>query len=331
MFFLDKIETMIIKKFKPTYFLKDSHIQTIYPAIFTKFQNLEVEVEEFKLDDGDFVECVWLNRPTKDAKKPIVTLFHGLAGGFKSHYIQRVMQALGKEGFSVVLMHFRGCGTKPNTLARSYHSGESDDAKQWLGELKKRYPNSKLHAVGYSLGGNMLLKLLSETDILTSAIAISAPMKLEICADKMNSGFSKLYQYYLMKNLKKDLLKKYKLHDMVSLIGIDEKDVKNLKTFWEFDDAYTAPIHGFKDAKDYYEKSSSHQFLKKIKTKTLILNALDDPFMTPQVLPTEDEISNSVECEYYPFGGHVGFVSGSVFKPRYWLEERIINYFSYNA
>lgn len=325
---------MIKKPFTPAYGLTNAHLQTLYPAFFNKTKYFDTQLEIFKLPDGDFVECIWHKKPIKESQKPIVVLFHGLAGGFNSPYIQRAMNTLGANGFSVVLMHFRGCGKEMNSLPRSYHSGESGDAKAWFRELKKRYPSSPLYAVGYSLGGNMLLKLLGEmgdNSLLTSCISISAPLQLEISADKMDSGFSKLYQYHLMKNLKRDLLKKYKMHDMQSIIGISEDDVQKLNTFWEFDDAYTAPIHGFKDACDYYEKSSSKQFLKAIKTNTLIIHAHDDPFMTPEILPNEDELSTSVKLEVYPNGGHVGFVGGTVFNPNYWLEERIVNYFSYNA
>jgi predicted alpha/beta-fold hydrolase len=325
---------MKTKTFKPPFLLKNTHFQTIYPALFSKFKNLEIEVEKFKLSDKDFVECVWHNKPTKNSKKPIVTLFHGLAGGFNSPYIQRAMSTLGANGFSIVLMHFRGCGKEMNSLPKSYHSGETEDAKEWFKSLQKRYPSTPLFAIGYSLGGNMLLKLLGEVgndSPLKACISISAPMQLEISADKMNHGFSKLYQYHLMKNLKRDLLIKYKMHDMQSLIGISENDVKNLKTFWEFDEAYTAPIHGFKSAYDYYKKSSSKQFLKNIKTNTLIIHAVDDPFMTPKILPNKSELSTSIKLEVYPNGGHVGFVAGSVFKPKYWLEERIVNYFRYTS
>ena len=325
---------MIKKPFKPAYGLKNAHLQTLFPAFFNKPKQLETEYEIFKLSDGDFVECIWYKKPNKESQKPIVVLFHGLAGGFNSPYIQRAMSVLGSNDFSVVLMHFRGCWKKMNSLPRSYHSGESGDAKEWFKEIKGRYPSNPLFAIGYSLGGNMLLKLLGETgnnSPLDASIAISAPMQLEVSADKMDDGFSKIYQYRLMKNLKRDLLKKYKMHDMQTLIGINEEEVKKLNSFWEFDDVYTAPIHGFKDAKDYYEKSSSKQFLKDIKTDTLIIHASDDPFMTPEVLPKKSELSASIELEVYPNGGHVGFVGGSVFKPHYWLEERILNYFSYNA
>ncbi len=114
---------------------------------------------------------------------------------------------------------------------------------------------------------------------------------------------------------------------MKSLINLDKKDVKKLSTFWEFDDAYTAPIHGFASAQDYYTKSSSKQFLKHIKTNTLVIHSLDDPFTTPKILPKEDEIPLNIKLEVYPYGGHVGFIEGSFLKPKYWLEERIINYF----
>jgi predicted alpha/beta-fold hydrolase len=325
---------MIEKTFKPAYGLENRHFQTLYPAFFSKTKYLDAQLEIFKLPDGDFLECIWHKKPSKEYQKPIVVLFHGLAGGFNSPYIQRVMKELGTSGFSVVLMHFRGCGKKMNSLPRSYHSGETEDAKAWFRELKTRYPSNHLFAIGYSLGGNMLLKLLGEVgdnSLLTSCISISAPLQLEISADKMDTGFSKLYQYHLMKNLKRDLLKKYKMHDMRSLIGLSENDVQKLNSFWEFDDAYTAPIHGFKNAKDYYEKSSAKQFLKDVKTNTLIIHAHDDPFMTPEILPTSNELSTSIELEVYPNGGHVGFVSGTIFKPNYWLEERIVNYFCYNA
>ncbi len=175
----------------------------------------------------------------------------------------------------------------------------------------------------------MLLKLLgewSDSSPITAAVSVSAPMQLDVCADRMNSGFSRLYQNHLMKNLRDSLLKKYTHHPMHSLIGIDEKRVKKLRSFWEFDDVYTAPIHGFTSASEYYQKSSAKQFLKDITTNTLIIQALDDPFMTPEILPDKKELSSHVKIELSPHGGHVGFVSGSFIRPKYWLENRITDY-----
>jgi len=319
------------KPFNPSFLLKNKHIQTVYSSFFKKVPKHDFEVEKFILSDGDFTECYWYNKPKLGSNKPIVILFHGLTGSYHSSYIQGAMVEFAKVDIGVVLMQFRSCGDELNNLPRSYHSGETEDAKAWIEELHKRYPKASLFAVGYSLGGNMLLKLLAELADdapFEACISVSAPIQLEVCANRMNRGFSKLYQYHLMKNLKKDLLKKYQLHDMKSILGIDEDEVKKLNTFWEFDEAYTAPIHGFKNAKDYYEKSSARQFLKYIKTPTLIIQALDDPFMTPEIVPDKSELSPSIKLEVSTNGGHVGFVTGNIFKPNYWLKNRIIKNFT---
>ena len=317
-------------KFKPAFGLRNRHLQTLYSSFFRKPLSLEFDIEKFKLDDGDFVECYWHKRPQDGETKPIVVLFHGLAGSYKSPYIQGTMSKLAQNGFSSVLMHFRGCSGVQNSLPRSYHSGDSGDAIAWLTHLKQRFPHIKLFGIGYSLGGNMLLKLLGElkdSSPLSKAISISAPLQLDICAYKMNSGFSKFYQRHLLKDLNKSLEQKYNKHDMKSLINLDKKDVKNLKTFWEFDDVYTAPIHGFKSAKDYYTKCSSRQFLKEITTPTLIIHSKDDPFMTTEILPKPSELSSKIEIELFEHGGHVGFIGGNIFNPKYWLEDKIISYF----
>jgi predicted alpha/beta-fold hydrolase len=319
-------------RFKPAQFLENGHLQTLYPALFNKPPLPDIELEIFEFEDGDFVECLWsLKHLLKDKNRPIVVLFHGLAGSFKSPYILRVIKKLSSNGYSVVLMHFRGCGINKNRLPRSYHSGESEDAKILFESIRKKYPTNPLHAIGYSLGGNMLLKLLGEykaNSPLSSAIAISAPMQLESSANRMNRGFSKLYQYRLLYELKKQLKQKYIDHDMEKFLDLKKENIDKINSFWEFDDLYTAPIHGFKNAKDYYQKSSSKQYLKYIKTDTLIIHAKDDPFMGKDVIPTNNELSKDITFELYPHGGHVGFVSGTIFKPIYWLEERIIEFFT---
>jgi len=318
-----------IKPFKPAIGLRDAHSQTLFPALFRKLDDLDYDIETFELSDGDFVECYWYNKEAKDA--PIVILFHGLEGSYLSPYLKGIMKALKNSGYRAVLMHFRGCATKENRLARCYHSGETNDTKEFISHLKDRFNDISIFAIGYSIGGNMLLKLLGEygnKSPLKGAVSVSAPMELSVCADKMNKGFSKIYQFHLMKHLKSSLLAKYRIHDMKNIIGIDENGVKDMKTFWEFDNIYTGPIHGFKNAKHYYDKSSAKGYLKDIETKTLIIHSLDDPFMTPEILPTVDEVSNSVDLEVHNKGGHVGFVTGSLLKPKYWLEDRIIEYFN---
>jgi predicted alpha/beta-fold hydrolase len=318
-----------MSNFKSPFFMKNRHFQTIFPALFTKVSNLDLKYEIFELSDGDFLECAWCDKLDPKSDKDIVVLFHGLAGGVDSAYIKRVMKQLQDDGKSSVLMHFRGCGKTPNRKARSYHSGESGDAREWIAYLKTNYPNSDLSAIGYSLGGNMLLKLLGEygeNSPLKSAIAVSVPLDLAICADEINKGISKIYQKHLLKALKRDLKRKYDKHDMQKLIGKSRSEIDDISSFWQFDDIYTSIIHGFKDAKDYYKRCSAKQFLKDIKTKTLIIHSKDDPFMSEKVLPKDDEISDFVELEIYEDGGHVGFVSGNIFKPKFWLEDRICKF-----
>ncbi len=314
--------------FKPPFTLKNRHLQTLYAPLFRKKNTIKIEIERFDLPDGDFVEAYWHDAKPKD-NRPIVTLFHGLAGSFNSPYIQGVMNALDKKGFASVLMHFRGCSGKPNLLPRSYHSGDTADAKAWINYLSMKYKNSDLHAVGYSIGGNMLLKLLGEEKektTLRSAVSVSAPMDLDITAKRINQGFSKRYQKHLLEPLKKTLLKKYKTFDMERIINKSREDIKNIKTIEEFDELYTAPINGFGTAQNYYNKCSAKQFLKDIKIPTLIIHALDDPFMTPAILPTKEELSKHITMSISEHGGHVGFVNGTLFKPKYWLEKHIVEY-----
>jgi len=316
--------------FSPPFLLKNRHLQTLYAPFFRK-QNkkLKFEIEHFELDDGDFVECYWHNAKPTD-KRPIVTLFHGLAGSYKSPYILGLMIALEKAGFASVVMHFRGCSGKENLLPRSYHSGETADAKAWIDYLNVKYKTNPLHAVGFSIGGNMLLKLLGEEQkksLLVSAVSVSAPMDLAVCAEVISKGFASNYEGHLLNPLKITLKKKFDTFNMNKLLILKKEKIDGIKSIEEFDEKYTAPIHGFKSAQEYYKKCSSKQFLKYIAVPTLIIHSLDDPFMDERVLPKENELSPSVNFELSPHGGHVGFVTGSLFKPRYWLEERIIQYF----
>ncbi len=314
--------------FAPSFGLRNKHIQTMYSSLFRKFSKIDFKKERFELRDGDFLEPYYLLSKKKNA--PFVILFHGLAGSYKSPYIQGMMQTLHTLGFNSVVMHFRGCATQENNLPRSYHSGDTQDAKEFIQHIEQRFQPPKLYAIGYSLGANMLLKLLAEyqnKSPFTKAVAVSAPMKLDLCANQMQKGFSKFYQHILLKELKSSLLKKYETFDMESLLKLKKDEISKLKTFWEFDNSYTAPIHGFASAQEYYQKSSSFGYLKQIVTPTLLIHAQDDPFMTPEVIPSRDDISSYIELEVLHYGGHVGFISGSLFKPEYWLEKRVVHYF----
>ncbi|CAA6801734.1 MAG: Hydrolase, alpha/beta fold family functionally coupled to Phosphoribulokinase [uncultured Sulfurovum sp.] len=318
--------------FSTSFFLRNRHIQTLYAPLLRKQNKPQIESEIFELEDGDFVECYWHDTKPID-ERPIVVLLHGLTGSFNSPYIQGMMHALKAEGFASVLMHFRGCSGKENRLPRGYHSGDTTDVKAWIDHLHHIYPNNDLYAVGYSIGGNVLLKLLGEErekTLLSAAVSVSAPMLLDVCTQIISKGFSKLYERHLLSSLRASLLKKYTLFDMETRLKYKKEDIHKIQTIEAFDEVYTAPIHGFSSAREYYNLCSSKQFLKHIHIPTHIIHAEDDPFMDERVIPKEEELSSSVTLEVSPYGGHVGFISGSLFKPKYWLEERVVQYFLEN-
>ncbi len=310
---------------------QNPHIQTLYATWYPAPNLPALTTERFELPDGDFVDCVWYGKPVTGSDVPIVVLFHGLTGSIRSPYILRTMEALRSRDFVPVLMHFRGCGGEINRLPRLYHSGDTADAKSWIAELRKRYPESPLFGVGFSLGGNMLLKLMGEMGEhapLEAAVAVSAPMDLAACAVRIDQGFSKRYQRHLLKPLIAQVRQKYTMFDMEALIELKKEELERLDTFWKFDDAYTAPIHGFEDVHDYYAKSSARQYLHAIRKPTLIIHAKDDPFTGADVIPTPEELAHSVTLEVYEHGGHLGFVGGSFVRPDFWLYERIGDYLS---
>lgn len=319
------------EKFTPSFTMRNRHLQTLYQTFFRKIKTPNFEIEKYILKDGDFLEAYWHRTASSQANTPLVIIFHGLAGSYESPYIKGIMTALTKAGYNTVLMHFRGCSGKPNLLPRSYHSGETGDAFEYIGSLKKRFPQAKLFAVGYSLGGNMLLKLLGEVKQmcqLNGAVSVSPPMQLDVCANAINKGFSSIYQKHLVNNLNSALVKKYAVNDIKSIIGLEKKDVRKLKTFWDFDGAYTAPVHGFDSAQDYYTKCSSKQYLKDIHIPTLIIHSSDDPFMDKSMIPEPKELSSHITFELSHYGGHVGFIEGTLLTPKYWLETTIINFFN---
>jgi predicted alpha/beta-fold hydrolase len=326
------VSGMITKSnFCPAVFATNRHIQTLLPTLLRINNSAFYEQQEVTLPDGDFLDLAWNQIPEKTETRPIVVIFHGLEGSIDSPYAKGLMQCLGKRGWHVVLMHFRNCSGRLNRAARTYHSGETSDAKFLLRWLQQSFPQAPLLAVGYSMGGNVLLKLLGETQAeapLRAAVAVSVPLLLNHCADQMRTGFSRVYQHNLLQKMKQKLLAKYQQYDYQKLIGLSRKDIRGIKDFWEFDDAFTAPINSFEDAQDYYAKASARQYLARIQIPTLILQSIDDPFMSPAVIPQEHELSNSVCLELSEKGGHVGFVSGYLWKPEFWLEKRIVEYFA---
>lgn len=310
------------KPFKPAWWLLNGHLQTIWPVLTRRHKKVPTKRERLELPDGDFIDLAWAGAENG----PIILVLHGIAGCLDSPYAQGILHTIIQRKWRGLFMHFRGCSGSPNRLARFYHSGETGDLRYLINEIHRREPNTPLAAIGYSLGGNVLLKWLAENnrqDLLSAAVAVSVPFELKKAAGRLNKGFSRIYQWWLLRELKELINTKFK-HTPAP---IDLGNINKLNSFLEFDDKVTAPLHGFIDGDDYYHRASSRSDLKHIKVPTLILQARDDPFITPDANPELSELSQYVTLELHEKGGHVGFIEGVFpWQPVYWLEDRIVEY-----
>lgn len=311
-----------VTSFKPAWWCRNRHLQTLWPVFFRRRLRPKVRRERLELPDGDFIDLDW----TLNANGPIVIILHGLEGSSHSHYARGLLDLLPRKGYRAVVMHFRGCSGEPNRLARAYHSGDTGDIDFLVRTLKAREPNTPLVTIGFSLGGNALLKWLSEQGSqapVKCAVAVSVPFLLHQSTLHMQRGFARIYQWYLLKSLKRNLSRKAVNFDLPA----SSDEIRRMTNFYDFDDRITGPLHGFSGAMHYYTSSSSRQYLQKIQVPTLIIHAEDDPFMHAKVIPNADEISATITFDLHRHGGHVGFVYGRwPWKPRYWLEERILEW-----
>lgn len=315
--------------FKPAWWLRNPHLQTFWPALLRCVAAPPTVRERLTTPDGDFVDLDWCGNA---AEAPTVILLHGLAGSSRSSYIQGMQAVLARRDWRSVALNFRGCSGRPNLTARCYHSGDTGDLDYFYRHLRRRFPRSPLAAVGYSLGGNVLLKWLGEQGSaldLFAAAAVSVPLCLAQSADRLDRGLSRLYRNRLLPELKAYIGGKKEHLRQLGKAGELEKldrlgDLSGIRSFWEYDDRVVARLYGFRDAADYYRRSSSRAYLGSIRVPTLVIQARDDPFMTAAVLPAPEELSPSVNLEITPGGGHVGFIAGHFPSlPLYWLEQRI--------
>ncbi len=308
--------------FRPAPWLAGPHGQTLWPNSVRRRARPPVTVERVDTPDGDFLDLAW----AEGGNGPLVLLLHGLEGSLRSPYVVGMLDALRRRGYAAVVMHFRGCSGEPNRRTRGYHSGETGDLAFVVGELRRRYPDRVLAVIGYSLGGNVLLKWLgecAETAPVEAAVAVSVPFDLAAVAARLERGFSRFYQWVLLRRMRANLRRKLRRVPL----PLDGVRIASLTSFRRFDQAVTAPLHGFAGVDDYYARSSSRQYLASVHTPTLILHALDDPFMTPEVVPRHEELGPGITLELSTTGGHVGFVSGAApWAARYWLEGRIIEH-----
>lgn len=319
--------------FKPAWWLPGPHLQTLWQPLFRHRPLPETWRERLQTPDGDFLDIDWFGPDTG----PIVILLHGLSGSSRSPYIRGMQTALAKHGWRSAAMNFRGCSGEPNHTARGYHSGDTCDLEHLHDTLRQRYPQVPIAAAGYSLGGNVLLKWLGERGEqveLVAAAAVCVPLRLDLCAERLDQGLSRVYRNQLLLELKdyvhwkQSHLERMGRHDeagKLEALG----DLSPIQSFWEYDTRVVAGLYGFEDAHDYYRQSSSRQYLKTIGRPTLLIQARNDPFMTAEVLPELSELSPAVSLEVTESGGHVGFVAGCLpWRPQYWLEQRIPAFFN---
>lgn len=311
--------------FRPAWWLRGAHAQTLWPHFLRRQPDVPLTWERLDLPDGDFVDLVW----TGGDNGPIVVLLHGLEGSIHSHYSKGMLSALHKHGWRAVLMHFRGCSGTHNRMARGYHSGDTGDLKYLINTLRSRYPEGLLAAVGFSLGGNVLLKYLGEeqTDAgLDAAVSVSVPFELSRSADRLNQGLSRFYQRHLIRRLQERVMDKFgQRNDAPFALS----DIHQWNDFHAFDNFVTARLHGFAGSSEYYRLCSSRPFIKSITVPTLIIQAEDDPFLPGDAIPIAADLSDNVTLELSRHGGHMGFISGRLpWHPRYWLEQRIPEFLS---
>jgi len=303
--------------------LPGGHAQTIWPLLI-KGPLPRYRRERWDTPDGDFIDLDWIDgRPGA----PCVVLFHGLEGSSRSHYARRLMHAIESRGWHGVVVHFRGCSGEPNRLPRAYHSGDSQEIDWVLRRLQAHgYP--ALFVAGVSLGGNALLKWLAEqgshaSGVIAAAAAVSAPLDLAAANTALSSGFNLIYAQHFLRTLIPAAMSKEKRFPG----RIDVRRARAARTLRDFDDAVTAPLHGFLGADDYYAKSSAGPLLGALRAPTLLLHAANDPFLPQEALPRADQLPDAVTLEVLPRGGHVGFVHGALPGRIDWLPQRLLAHF----
>ncbi len=284
--------------------------------------------ERLELDDGDFLDLA--HGTVAGPARAIVCVYHGLAGGLGSAYARGAIAALARRRLRPQLMFWRGCSGTPNRLARSYHSGCTDDIDRTVRLARERHPGLPVLAVGFSLGANALLKYLGETGDgcpLDAAFAVSPPLVLAVGAAKLDTGAARGYRGHLLTAMRAQHEAKRAAYPGLALSAATPA----LDTFRKFDDALTAPLHGFAGVDDYYERCSARPYLEDIRRPTRILCAEDDPFFTPAILPNEHELAPGTVLEVSTHGGHVGFLGrpgdgdgpGRGALGRRWLDRRV--------
>ncbi|MEL6445343.1 MAG: alpha/beta fold hydrolase [Bacteroidota bacterium] len=311
--------------YQPPWWLRSGHAQTVFASLGRGVPPVPYRRERLDTDDGDFLDLDWLAHEPSGSPRPLAVVAHGLEGNTHRPYMVGMARTLHEAGFDVLAWNFRGCSEEPNRLLRSYHSGATDDLRRVL-QHAERSAYTTFALVGFSLGGNLTLKYLAEEagtapGRIAAAVAISVPVDLAAGAAHLARWDNQGYMLYFMRKLRRKVYEKAQRYPALSTKGLDR-----MRTFQAFDDAYTAPIHGFRDADDYWARCSAKPHLHRIAVPTLLLNAADDPFLPPACYPhAEAEANSKVTLEVSAYGGHVGFVTR---EGAYWSERRAAAFFA---
>jgi predicted alpha/beta-fold hydrolase len=315
--------------FRAARWAKGPNAQTLLARVLRSSTAPHFVRERSETPDGDFLDIDWGPDPYPSA--PVVVIFHGLEGSSSRRYVLSVARELVARGVRPVAVNFRGCSGEPNRTARFYHSGETGDPTLALELVRQRHPGRRIGAVGFSLGANALLKLLGERadggrGLVDAAAAISVPFDLDRGSALLEATrMGQLYAYYFLRSLRTKIRAKASVLDGV----IDVQAALAARTLRDFDDAATAPLHGFDDAAHYYRECSSARFVEGIEVPTAILHSLDDPFLPRDAVPVDAIRSNPhLVPALTDTGGHVGFLTGTPWRPRLWAEEEAARYIS---
>ena len=307
--------------YQPNFLFKQRHLNTIYPSIFRRTK-VNYKRERCELPDGDFIDLDW----SKVESKKMVMLLHGLEGSSDSSYIKGMIRIFNENGWDGAAMNFRGCSGEPNRLLRTYHSGVTEDLESVLQIIFQNHDYEKIVLAGFSLGGNVVLKYIGEKGIaiderIKHGIGISVPCDLKGCCLEIHKSHNYIYLNRFLVSLKEKTKTKKAFANQ-----IDIPKVLASKDFYEFDNYFTAPVFGFKDAEDYWEKSSSKQFLNNIAIPSLLISARDDSFLSESCYPFEEAESNPNFYLSAPnYGGHVGFAQLNR-AGNYWTDEQAIQF-----
>lgn len=308
--------------YQPPFGFRNPHVQTVYPTLFRKIPVVTDLRERIETPDDDFIDLDW--SPCHGAKR-LAVITHGLEGHSRSQYCQGMATALVKAGWDVLAWNFRGCSGEPNRRRRSYHSGATGELQIVLDHVFATRHYREVGLVGFSLGGNVTLKYLGDlgADLdprIRGAVALSVPCDLAGSARQLERWQNRIYMARFMRSLRAKIREKARrFPGTLSTEGLD-----GMRTFAQFDDAYTAPIHGFAGADDYWAQCSCRHVLARIAVPTLLISALDDPFLTPECYPREAAASNPCfTLETPQHGGHLGFVEFND-EGTYWSERRTV-------